>query len=432
MKIAGVRFRDNWRIYDFDATDIDVSVGDDVIVESDRGLGFARVVRVREGDRLPDLQQPQQEQQKPKDNGRKEEPPVEEEIEIDVETPGDIAAAAAAAEERQEQRPVDRPRLPKGHRKVARKATEEDIRKMETNRAREAEVFVICQDMIAERELPMKLLRAEYAFDASRVTFYFFSETRVDFRELVKDLAHRLRSRIEMRQVGVRDVARMIGGFGPCGRELCCTSFLRNFEPVSIRMAKKQEMVLNPAKISGICGRLLCCLAYEFPVYDEIKKDLAAMRESVVREKREAEEKRLADERRDAEERRAAEEKRRQEDDQKKQEQKQRDRQRQQEQKARKEEKRKEGQPEQKQRPPQDQRQRDSQQKQRPPQQAPQQGGPQPATQAVPQEQGEKAESRGKRKRRFWRKKKKKGAGGPQQPGGNGGTPAAGESREDG
>ena len=172
----------------------------------------------------------------------------------------------------------------------------------------------IAQDMIAERELPMKLIRVEYSFDASRATFFFFSETRIDFRDLVKDLAYKLRSRIEMRQIGVRDVARMIGGFGPCGRELCCSSFLKNFEPVSIRMAKKQDMVLNPAKISGVCGRLLCCLSYEYEMYDEIKKDLAGMREAVVKEKKEVEERRLAEEQKEAEERRLAEEKRRQED----------------------------------------------------------------------------------------------------------------------
>ena len=168
--------------------------------------------------------------------------------------------------------------------------------------------------MVTERELPMRLIRAEYSFDASRATFFFFSETRVDFRELVKDLAHKLKSRIEMRQIGVRDVARMIGGFGPCGRELCCSAFLENFEPVSIRMAKKQEMILNPAKISGVCGRLLCCLSYEFGMYDENKKDLADMREAAATEKKLEVEQRITEERKEADESREAEEKRRQED----------------------------------------------------------------------------------------------------------------------
>ncbi len=202
----------------------------------------------------------------------------------------------------------------RGLRKILRKATEEDLAREKKNRGREAESFSVAQAMIAERELPMRLIRAEYSFDASRVTFFFFSETRVDFRELVKDLAHKLKSRIEMRQIGVRDVARMIGGFGPCGRELCCSSFLKNFEPVSIRMAKKQEMVLNPSKISGVCGRLLCCLSYEFGMYDENKKDLAAMREVALKDKRAEEELRITEERKEADESRAAEDKRRQED----------------------------------------------------------------------------------------------------------------------
>jgi len=437
MKIAGVRFRDNWRVYDFDATDIDVSVGDDVIVESDRGSGFARVVRLREGDRLPEPQQAGPEQ-KGREAGRKEkEAPKEEEVEveIEVETPGSIAAAAAAAATVPAPAAAEKPRPPKGHRKVVRKATAEDVQRADRNREREAEAFKICQDMVAERELPMKLIRAEYSFDGSRITFYFFSETRIDFRELVKDLAHKLRSRIEMRQVGVRDVARMIGGFGPCGRELCCTSFLRGFEPVSIRMAKKQEMVLNPAKISGVCGRLLCCLSYEFAMYDDIKKDLASMKEAAFREKQEEQERRAAEQRREAEEHRQVEEKRRQEDDRRKQEQKQRDRQRQQEQKGQKQEKKKDGQQDQRQqgRPQQGKPQQQQQQQQ----QGKQQGRPPrpeqqetaagqaaaPAEQA--QQQREKGEGKGRRKRRFWRKKKS-GGGGQQPGGGGGGAPAGG------
>jgi cell fate regulator YaaT (PSP1 superfamily) len=425
MKIAGIRFRDNWRVYDFDATDAEVAVGDAVIVDSDRGPGFARVVRLREGDALPEVLRTPQDK---KGQGNVQRPApkqeeVEEEIEIEVETPASIAAAAAAAAAGSEAAAPaseqERPRPPKGHRKVVRRATEEDLRKDEKNREREAEAFRICQDMIAERELAMKLIRAEYSFDASRVTFYFFSENRIDFRELVKDLAHKLHSRIEMRQVGVRDVARMIGGFGPCGRELCCTSHLRSFEPVSIRMAKKQEMVLNPAKISGVCGRLLCCLSYEFEMYDAIKKDIADMKASEMREKQEQQERKLAEERRDAEERKAAEDKRRQEDDKRKQEQKQRDRQRQAEQQQKKQEKKKEGQQDQKQRPPQEQRQRQQQQgkQQRRPEQQTAQPRPEQPGQAQTgegqQQAGEKSESRSARKRRFWRKKKGKGGGGP-------------------
>jgi len=454
MKIAGVRFRDNSRIYDFDATGIELFVGDPVIVESDRGMGFARVLRLRDADELPpvlqaDQEQEQKQEQKQERNVHQGKPAEaeEEEIEIDVETPGDVAAAAAAAAAgviapgtpAPQQAAAERPRQqPRGHRKVVRKATDEDLRKEDKNRSRETEAFKACQDMIAERELPMKLIRSEISFDATRVTFYFFSENRIDFRELVKDLAHKLRSRIEMRQVGVRDVARIIGGFGPCGRELCCSSYLRGFEPVSIRMAKKQDMVLNPAKISGVCGRLLCCLSYEFPVYDAIKKDIAEMKETAVREKRAVEESRLAELRQEAEERRQAEELSRRDDERRRQEQK-REKQPQQQRDGRKPEKKKEGGQEQKQRPPQDQKQKPQQkqqqqkqqQKQRPQQQQqqkPQAAGPvveghEPQPQeGQPQQQGEKTGG-GKRRRRFWRdKKKKKGGGeGPQ-----GGAPAGG------
>jgi cell fate regulator YaaT (PSP1 superfamily) len=419
MKIAGVRFRDNWRVYDFDATSIEVKVGDDVIVESDRGQGFARVVRLREGDVLPEPF-PSGPEQKERGGGRKEAPKADEEIEIEVETPGSAAKAAQPAPPATPSRPV-----PKGYRKVVRSATEDDHQRAEKNRGREAEAFRTCQDMIAERELPMKLIRAEYSFDGTRVTFSFFSETRIDFRELVKDLAHKLRSRIDMRQVGVRDVARVIGGFGPCGRELCCTSFLRNFEPVSIRMAKKQEMVLNPAKISGVCGRLLCCLSYEFGMYDAIKQDLASMKEAVVREKREEQERRLAEQRRE-DEQRLAEEQQRRDDERRRQEQKQRDRERPAEQpkEGKKQDRKKPGRQEQKPRPPQEQKQRDKQ---------PQQPARKPAPEAVAkagepaaadaEQAAQPGEGRNKRKRRFWRKKKK--GGGPQQ-GPSGGGPAAG------
>lgn len=444
MKIAGVRFRDNWRVYDFDATDIDLAVGDPVIVESDRGLGFARVMRFREADELPFAPPPAQEQPSVQ-NGKQKEADEDEEVEIDVETPGDAAAAAAAAASAVTSAAstapaTERPKQStKGHRKVVRKATADDIAMEKKNQEREAEALRSCQEMIAERELPMKLILADYSFDGSRVTFYFFSENRVDFRELVKDLAHKLRSRIEMRQVGVRDVARIIGGFGPCGRELCCTSYLRGFEPVSIRMAKKQDMVLNPAKISGVCGRLLCCLSYEYGMYDAIKKDIAEMKEAVVREKREEEDRRLSDQRQEAEERRLAEEKMRREDERQRQE-RQREKQKQQPQQreGRKPEQKKEGGQDQKQRPPQEQqrekqRQPPQQQKQRhqqkqhqPQQQqkqqqkpGPEEAGQEPQVQeGQAQPQGEKSE--GSRKRRFWRnKKKRKGGGeGPQTPAG--------------
>jgi hypothetical protein len=263
--------------------------------------------------------------------------------------------------------------------------------------------------MIAERELPMKLIRVEYSFDASRATFFFFSETRIDFRELVKDLAYKLKTRIEMRQVGVRDVARMIGGFGPCGRELCCSAFLKNFEPVSIRMAKKQDMVLNPAKISGVCGRLLCCLSYEYEMYDAIKKDVADMREAVVREKKDEEERRIAEDRREAEERRLAEDKKRQEERRQQQEQR-REKQKEGGQKGGRPEKKRDQQQERKAQPSPDQPRAPQQPK--PQGQQPQERkAPQPQQQKAQQPQQEGEKSGRKKRRRFWRKKKK----GPQQ-----------------
>ena len=133
-------------------------------------------------------------------------------------------------------------------------------RKVEGNKKKEKEAFDICHAKIEERKLPMKLVSVVFTFDTKKAVFYFTSEGRVDFRELVKDLASVYKMRIELRQIGVRDEARMIGGFGNCGREVCCVSFLGDFEPVSIRMAKTQNMILNPQKISGICGRLMCCL----------------------------------------------------------------------------------------------------------------------------------------------------------------------------
>jgi len=156
---------------------------------------------------------------------------------------------------------------------VVRRATPDDYQRLSENEALEREAFSVCQKRIAERELAMKLVKVEYAFDRSQALFYFTAETRVDFRELVRDLAHQFRTRIELKQVGVRDEAKILGGIGYCGRELCCSRFLRQFEPVSKRMARDQNLTLNPSKISGICGRLLCCLVYEHPTYEELRKD---------------------------------------------------------------------------------------------------------------------------------------------------------------
>ena len=147
--------------------------------------------------------------------------------------------------------------------RVIRKATDEDVRKFEWLREKEARAFQLCLRRIADRKLPMKLVSARYFFNEKKGIFYYTADGRIDFRQLVKDLAKELRMRIEMRQVGVRDEAKMIGGLGVCGRCLCCTSFMKTFEPVTIQKARKQQIVINPTKISGLCGRLMCCLAFE-------------------------------------------------------------------------------------------------------------------------------------------------------------------------
>ncbi len=216
FNVVGVRYREGCKVYNFDAGTLSLSVGDTVIVDSEQGLGVATVV-------------------------------------------GEV-------------RPEERGPSDKPLKRVLRKASDDDKRRIERNRELEDEAFKVCQQRVFEREMVMKLVRVEWSFDNSKATFYFTADGRVDFRDLVKDLAHRFRIRIEMRQIGVRDEAKMLGGFGPCGRSLCCSTFLRDFEPVSIRMAKKQDLVLNPAKISGICGRLMCCLGYEYSLYDDAKK----------------------------------------------------------------------------------------------------------------------------------------------------------------
>lgn len=153
---------------------------------------------------------------------------------------------------------------------VLRKATENDLLQRELNREKEQDAFAIACKLIAQYNLPMKLLQVHYTLDRGRLVFFFGAEERVDFRQLVKDLAAIFRTRIEMRQLGVRDEARLLGGYGMCGRELCCSAFLTNFDPISIRMAKEQNLVLNSAKISGVCGRLMCCLAFEYPLYKRL------------------------------------------------------------------------------------------------------------------------------------------------------------------
>ena len=171
-----------------------------------------------------------------------------------------------------ENRVVDDSEIVKPLKKVVRPATAEDIRRSKENAEKEAKAFAICQEKIAAHKLDMKLTRVEYTFDNSKILFYFTADGRVDFRELVKDLASVFRTRIELRQIGVRDEAKMLGGLGICGRPFCCSQFLNDFQPVSIKMAKEQGLSLNPTKISGACGRLMCCLKYEQEAYQELQR----------------------------------------------------------------------------------------------------------------------------------------------------------------
>ncbi len=167
---------------------------------------------------------------------------------------------------------VDSNTVIKPLKKVIRIATEEDIKQLEENRRKEDEAFRICAEKIKKFELEMNLTGVEYTFDGSKILFYFTADGRIDFRELVKELASVFRTRIELRQIGVRDEAKMCGGLGICGKAFCCSSFLPDFQPVSIKMAKDQGLSLNPGKISGVCGRLMCCLKYEQDVYEELLK----------------------------------------------------------------------------------------------------------------------------------------------------------------
>ncbi len=171
-------------------------------------------------------------------------------------------------------RDLDLPRPPENLKTILRPASDEDLAQVDKNRSLEARAFAFCQDRILARQLPIHLVRAAVLFDASKIIFYFTAPGRVDFRELVKDLVQEFRSRIELRQIGVRHRAKMVGGLGVCGQKLCCAAFIRDFEPVSVRMAKEQQLSLNPNKISGVCGRLMCCLTYEYAAYQEIRRHL--------------------------------------------------------------------------------------------------------------------------------------------------------------
>ncbi|MDI6605306.1 MAG: stage 0 sporulation family protein [Thermoanaerobacteraceae bacterium] len=219
--VVGIRFKKAGKIYYFEPNDLSIKVGDNVIVETARGIEFGEVVV-----------------------GERE--VKEEEIVLPL-------------------------------KKVLRIASDEDTEHYNNNKACEIEAYNICLKKIHEHDLNMKLIDVEYTFDNNKIIFYFIADGRIDFRDLVKDLASIFKTRIELRQIGVRDEAKIIGGLGPCGRPLCCSTFLGDFEPVSIKMAKDQNLSLNPTKISGICGRLMCCLKYEQEVYEEIRAQLPAV-----------------------------------------------------------------------------------------------------------------------------------------------------------
>lgn len=218
IKVIGVRFKKAGKIYYFDPNGLEINKGNFVVVETARGIEFGEcVIGIKE---IPET---------------------------------DIVAPLKS---------------------VIRVATEEDVEKHNSNKVKEKDALDICLKKIEEHKLNMKLIDVEYTFDNNKVIFYFTADGRVDFRELVKDLATIFKTRIELRQIGVRDEAKMLGGLGPCGRPLCCSTFLGDFASVSIKMAKEQNLSLNPTKISGICGRLMCCLNYEQSTYEDIRKRL--------------------------------------------------------------------------------------------------------------------------------------------------------------
>ncbi len=165
--------------------------------------------------------------------------------------------------------------------KILRKATEGDLKQIENNRMKAKDALNTCTRKITDRKLQMQIVKAEYTFDSSKIIFFFTAEGRIDFRNLVKDLARVFRVRIELKQIGVRDKAKIIGGYGVCGRELCCSSYMKGFHPLSIKMAKTQGLPLNPSRISGVCGRIKCCMAYEFTVYKEHSKSLPRLGERI-------------------------------------------------------------------------------------------------------------------------------------------------------
>lgn len=225
VKVAGVKFKTAGKIYYFDPEELEVQLGDSVIVETARGMEF-----------------------------------------------GMVAMEITEVDESEVVTPLKR---------IIRIADEKDHLQHEENLKKKKRAMDLCQEKIDKHGLVMKLIDVEYTFDNSKIVFYFTADGRVDFRELVKDLAGVFKMRIELRQIGVRDEAKMLGGIGSCGRDLCCHSWLSDFQPVSIKMAKVQNLSLNPSKISGICGRLMCCLKYENDIYMEFRKGMPDIGEKV-------------------------------------------------------------------------------------------------------------------------------------------------------
>ena len=225
-KVIGVRFREAGKVYYFAPGELDIKRDQHVIVETARGLEYGTVV-------------------------------------------------LGVSE-------VDDSKVVQPLKAVIRIATKQDDEKEANNRRKEQEALPICKEKIEKRNLPMKLINAEYTFDNSKILFYYFSDGRVDFRELVKDLAAVFHTRIEMRQVGVRDEAKLRGGIGICGRPLCCNTYMADFSPVSIKMAKEQNLSLNATKISGVCGRLMCCLKNEEETYEELNRNLPNVGDEVT------------------------------------------------------------------------------------------------------------------------------------------------------
>ncbi|MBQ7113800.1 MAG: hypothetical protein IJO10_06135 [Clostridia bacterium] len=224
--VIGVRFKEGGKMYFFDPGEFDIKEGDGVIVETSRGTEF-----------------------------------------------GDVIAAPQEIEDDKIIAPL---------KSVVRIATPHDREQRDKNRAKEGEAYEVCMEKIAAHNLDMKLVDVEYTFNGSKVVFYFTADGRVDFRELVKDLASVFKTRIELRQIGVRDEAKMLGGLGSCGRPVCCKQFLADFTPVSIKMAKEQNLSLSPTKISGICGRLMCCLKYEQDAYESMRKQMPRTGREVI------------------------------------------------------------------------------------------------------------------------------------------------------